>query len=420
MNDSIQSFTSSELHSSPRLRSSRHSTLILNQHSSQTISETSSSHSSRKKRPRPTEVVDSTASLKSIKKDEKASAKIAAREKAREKKDAEKAKVSKIKQESKLGERQVRGGYANEELGILMSPKFFLSDVGTAINIAVREANRGSFVIGTLQHKLENLILWERGIYVPTDIPFSSKKLVKDEGETNFDNASIEKFACVVLAGSTFVSLLAQHLQAIRFNDPKGGHIAHIRNMQKNLIEGSQLYIAVISLQEAIAEYFKKKGVKLTMTDAENASIQLYVATNVEITFCNSATEAGEFVERLSREVAERPYKMLPEALACVTKESLSSLAIEELDVSGKKDPKYVFWAMLQSLPGLAAKKATALVEEYPTIKSLLEAYEKPGLTLSQKEKLLENVLGTSTSKSTILSKQVYTWITTLNPDAAI
>ena len=71
MNDSIQSFTSPELHSSPPLRS-RRSTLILNQLSSQTISETSSSHSSRKKRPRPTEVVDNTASLKAIKKDEKA------------------------------------------------------------------------------------------------------------------------------------------------------------------------------------------------------------------------------------------------------------------------------------------------------------------------------------------------------------
>jgi hypothetical protein len=389
MNDSIESFTSPEFHSSQRelgkLSRVVHST----------------------KRPRSNEqVVVDVKSLKAIKKADKAEAAAL----VREKKDAEK----KIAKKGRLDERQFRGGYANEELGIEMSPELYDSDVGKAINIAVRDANRGRVVLDPLQHTLANLILWKRGLYVPTVAPFSSKKLVGDEGETDFVNARTEQHACIVMPGSKFAALVAQHLKAIRSNDPRGGHISHILGMQKKLIEGSKLYIAVMSLQDAIADLFIKKGVSLTMIDAENASIQLYLATNVEITFCNSATEVGEFIERLSREVAERPYKMLPEALACVTKESLSSSDKDELGISDKKDPTYVFWAMLQSLPGLAAKKATALVKAYPTIKSLLDAYEKPGLTLSQKEKLLENILGTAVGKSTVLSKQVYVWITSL------
>jgi hypothetical protein len=90
------------------------------------------------------------------------------------------------------------------------------------------------------------------------------------------------------------------------------------------------------------------------------------------------------------------------------------------LGISDKKDPTYIFWAMLQSLPGLAAKKATAVVKSYPTIKSLVDAYENPDLTLSQKEKLLQSILGTAVGKSPILSKQVYIWITSMRPEESV
>jgi hypothetical protein len=408
MNDSIESFTSPEFHSSQdRIIKKKSASSSTTERIANSITESTKLGGKRLR----TEHVDTQVSSKAKKKAEKAEATAL----VHEKKNAEKN----IAKKSRVDERHVRGGYANEELGIEMSPELFDSEIGKAINIAVRDANRGRVVLDPLQHTLANLILWKRGNFNPADA-ISSKKLVDDEGEIDFVNARTEKHACIVMRGSKFAAFVALHLKAIRSNDPKGGHIAHIRGMQKMLLEGSKLYITVISLQDAIADLFAKKGVNLTMIDAENASIQLYIATNVEITFCNSATEVGEFVERLSREVAERPYKMLPEALACVTKESLSSSAKDELGISDKKDPTYILWAMLQSLPGLAAKKATAVVKSYPTIKSLVDAYENPDLTLSQKEKLLESILGTAVGKSTILSKQVYIWITSMRPEESV
>ena len=169
MNDSIESFTSPEFHSLSPLDS------IQNQ--SSTTKQRPFKKRSRFQEEIVQEVYPLKASLKSIKKANKAAATAIVREKKNEEKN--------IAKKSRLDERQFRGGYANEELGIEMSPELFDSEIGKAINIAVRDANRGRVVLDPLQHTLANLILWKRGNFNPADA-ISSKKLVDDEGEIDF------------------------------------------------------------------------------------------------------------------------------------------------------------------------------------------------------------------------------------------
>jgi len=184
-----------------------------------------------------------------------------------------------------------------------------------------------------------------------------------------------------------------------------------------------------------------------------------------------SAADTVDYLQGLTRAIAEYPYRMQPSALAVVTKvkvqrtlgggaASASAAAAgagggEEDDdddaggsaaagagagSAGRKgaskraadDDRLVvstyekgltetWMAQLQMIPGVSAVKAAAIVARFPTLRSLVDRYRDPSLPQAVKEGLLEDaMLDRSGKKMGKLSRDVYRFFTTRNPEELI
>jgi len=183
-----------------------------------------------------------------------------------------------------------------------------------------------------------------------------------------------------------------------------------------------------------------------------------------------STADTVDYLQGLTRAIAEYPYRMQPSALAVVTKvkvqrtlgggsASAASAAAgagggEENDDddaggsaaagagagsagrtgAGKRadDDRLVvstyekgltetWMAQLQMIPSVSAVKAAAIVARFPTLRSLVDRYRDPSLPQAVKEGLLEDaMLDRSGKKMGKLSRDVYRFFTTRNPEELI
>jgi hypothetical protein len=82
---------------------------------------------------------------------------------------------------------------------------------------------------------------------------------------------------------------------------------------------------------------------------------------------------------------------------------------------------------MLSVIPGLSDEKAASVVKVYPTIKSLMEAYDEFD-TVAEKEQMLENLeiqkividSGNAKRLGKALSRKIYVFLKETDPNAII
>jgi hypothetical protein len=191
-----------------------------------------------------------------------------------------------------------------------------------------------------------------------------------------------------------------------------------------------------------------------------------------------STADTVDYLQGLTRAIAEYPYRMQPSALAVVTKVKVQrtlggSAASASASASaasaaagcddddnddddggdsaaagvgagagsagrkgagkrGADDDRLVvstyeknltetWMAQLQMIPGVSAVKAAAIVSRFPTLRSLVDRYRDPSLPQALKEGLLEEaMLDRSGKRMGKLSRDVFRFFTTRNPDELI
>lgn len=137
--------------------------------------------------------------------------------------------------------------------------------------------------------------------------------------------------------------------------------------------------------------------------------------------------ESLSFLRQYTRAIAEFPYRMQPSALAVVAKKMGLSKAARMVEDAGVTDPDMLrlheasttWLAMLQVLPNMSLSRARNVQAVYPTFRSLVDVYRDPSITTAVKERLLETILEKG-RRQTALSKAVYRFLTTYNPDDLI
>lgn len=130
-----------------------------------------------------------------------------------------------------------------------------------------------------------------------------------------------------------------------------------------------------------------------------------------------NSTATIEYLMRVTKAVAEAPYKATPSALAAVVK-----VRVPHAPSSSTLRPLATTWnAMLQMVPGISAKKAAAITARYPTLRSLLAVYRDACLSEADKARVLEDAEYAATKKRmTKLSADVYTFLTRRDAAAVI
>lgn len=115
---------------------------------------------------------------------------------------------------------------------------------------------------------------------------------------------------------------------------------------------------------------------------------------------------------------------MQPSALAVVVKKAglrkagkmLKEAGVGDKEVLRQHEIGITWLAMLQVLPGMSLARARNIQARYPTLRSLVDVYRDPSKSIAEKERLLETIMEKNRRQPT-LSKAVYRFLTTYNPD---
>jgi len=123
----------------------------------------------------------------------------------------------------------------------------------------------------------------------------------------------------------------------------------------------------------------------------------MLIEEKIEVTLCRNMEEVVEFMTDMTGRLCKLPYMDDVSELDC----------FKILKKGGGKDSQDEAWyRMISQVQGISEAKASALVERYPTMNSLYEAYEKCK-DEDDKVRLLEDSFGTK-KLNTKLSSVMY------------
>jgi len=123
----------------------------------------------------------------------------------------------------------------------------------------------------------------------------------------------------------------------------------------------------------------------------------------------DSFKETQAYLRRIVSFLNGGPYKTQHTSFQTTTKK-LSAATTIPLESQS-------FAKQLICIPGVSETKAAQIVNKYPSASALLETYNDPCLTTTQKEMLLAN-LGNKTEKT--LSKRIYLYYTAKDPSVTL
>jgi len=138
----------------------------------------------------------------------------------------------------------------------------------------------------------------------------------------------------------------------------------------------------VSSTNQAPKKSQKQSGPLVTKDQLEDACIELLLK-NCQIVHTHTKTETYDYLVRLTTRLAIQPYKTVePFAGFCSETSKKSSKNLTET------------WAtQLEQIYSVSHRCAQAVVGVYPTIRSLVNAYNADALELQQKKELLQDIV---------------------------
>ncbi|GAA6005365.1 hypothetical protein JCM11491_002674 [Sporobolomyces phaffii] len=155
--------------------------------------------------------------------------------------------------------------------------------------------------------------------------------------------------------------------------------------------------------------------------ELELAIMRMQVKSKCMIVSVDKVDEAVEWLEQLSFDVGQKPYQRHKQS-------HITQLGTGEANIVSGKTLQDTYIKMLASLKGVTDAVAAGIAGEYPTMRSLLEAYDTcRGGEKGKQEMLIaigkgRNIDGTKTHRAigATLSANIYRMLTSRNPDMLI
>jgi hypothetical protein len=147
------------------------------------------------------------------------------------------------------------------------------------------------------------------------------------------------------------------------------------------LVEGLQTFLRSVEqarYKRIMADVNKKTKLKKsndeipTLPNVERALLELQLIQGVRIFETSNTTSTVQFIAQMTKNLAEAPYKKVTNILDF---KSSSSSYME----NGRKKLKLseVWKKQLEEIPSVSEKIATVVAMKYPTVRSLLKAYDR-------------------------------------------
>jgi hypothetical protein len=149
-----------------------------------------------------------------------------------------------------------------------------------------------------------------------------------------------------------------------------------------------------------------------TAEDLHDAITWILIQFQVECVHCTCADDISIHLQKITRLLADTPYRRVVTELECVQKLRPECFETDPPSVHAKD----CWMRQLQQLPLLSRRMAEHLVHYYPNAQSLHQAYTNPRLSMDEKLMLTANLMAPRKSHAK-LSSQLYTVLTSNDPN---
>lgn len=151
-----------------------------------------------------------------------------------------------------------------------------------------------------------------------------------------------------------------------------------------------------------------------TKEELHDAVTWMLIQFQVECVFCPDPQVLSHELSKMTRMLAEEPYKKATTDLDCVEKKKRTC----DDNAPPYEQAKDCWLRQLQVLPSVSIAKARSLTSHYPTARSLWLAYQDEELTEDEKKELVADLMGKQ--RQVKLSANLYRILTSDNPDEVI
>lgn len=304
-----------------------------------------------------------------------------------EEKKKERAKVAEVK---KLQRQVLSEKYVLKFIQVVMTPELMSQPLGLAIGQAFQktaekaEHERISYKVAPIeQYSNHPMLAWNR---------------IEPDSDNGQMLESEEPFAMICLEGKDMLEKIGNGRMDVMLNGVPQGHRVHIL---VHRLEQSMRQREAEDHREAMSQNSLSQAPRFIASSVENYMTSLLVErADVDVFDASSLEEASNHVLAITRAIAMRHIDVGSGAkyLQGKSKRRNGSTNLETLLVSrplARDDMLYPIRALC-ALPSIGPISAHALVEEFTSFKGIFEMLDDPRTTRAQKEKELENMVGSN------------------------
>mmetsp|Transcript_4858 Transcript_4858/g.9775 ORF Transcript_4858/g.9775 Transcript_4858/m.9775 type:complete len:415 (+) Transcript_4858:239-1483(+) len=279
------------------------------------------------------------------------------RREKQDKNDGKKKKKPRKKDDTALLEKEANGHFKEKEICVVIENKFCDSGMGQTITSSLQAAN--TMYSPDPSSKIEGSMRWFRR---PHSLGGASSVLTEEE---NVDSG----FVAVVFEDPKRFLKLLKRTDLTKDDYPRLRE--WVVQVRENFSDVKRLFIVVVDVMGEIDTVWnnspqrRNSGLPPSVDDLEEAIIWMLMEEQIECVPARSQAEACEYLMDMTKSLTKQPYEVEPSELQCMNKAKKDD----------KNDAKSYFRRMLVQLPQVTAIKVDKLMEQYPTLTHLVNAY---------------------------------------------
>lgn len=345
-----------------------------------------------------------------------------AREQRKEREKVERTRQKEIEKQIKLRERdenqQASGKFSSNEILLLVDPSLHRNN-----EFGIVAALEEDFTIKEFPGPLTNTktIQWVRKEYLEGGAEDAWKCLAEGKKD-QFEHLS---YLLVIMNYADYIPLIERSVRDLDDDYPNlGSWLNSLKSRWKSAWSTTKAPRVILMLDKVAEELDREwmnrqrkkgnSGPSLPSDYELQDSLQwLLVQFQVDCIKCTSNEEIQANVHKLTRGLAEAPYTNHATELECVRKIK-PAVGLGDDPFSKAQD---TWLRQLQMVPKISEQRARNLVQHYPTLQSLWQAYQEGDE--STNPSLLSSCFGTQSSQS-LLSASVHKVLTCDDPKEMI
>lgn len=156
-----------------------------------------------------------------------------------------------------------------------------------------------------------------------------------------------------------------------------------------------------------------------TAEELHDAITWILIQFQIECVHCKSNEDVSVQLCKVTRLLAESPYRKPVTEFSCIKKIKATHNLDENDESNSFERAKDCWMRQLQQIPNISQPRALHFTKFYPTPLSLWIAYQNPSLSLAQKRSLVANCFHETVSHLK-LSEKLYTVMTSQDPNEMI